>query len=108
MVDSVQAFIDTLDPAQRTLLLQEHTFANASRWHTYPQWALGSEQARLGLALGELSTQQWQAFDALLKAATGSGARGNHTRGAREDRALRPRGGHAPTGHRRLSAGATA
>lgn len=73
VLSRAKAFIATLSAEQRTRLLQDYTFANASRWHTYPQWALGKNKARIGLALGTLSAEQWQAFNGLLAAATGSG-----------------------------------
>jgi hypothetical protein len=65
-------FIGTLSDAQRADLLQEYTFANASRWHTYPQWYLG-RRGRIGLRLETLSETQWGALNALLAAATGTG-----------------------------------
>jgi hypothetical protein len=67
------ALIATLSDEQRSHLIQPYTFANASRWHTYPEWALDGDQARIGLRLSTLSDEQWGAFDALLAAATGSG-----------------------------------
>lgn len=71
-LDQANAFIATLSDAQRAALLQEYTLANAARWHTYPQWALGRRQARTGLRLSTLSAEQWDALNALLAAATGS------------------------------------
>lgn len=73
VLQRANAFIATLSEAQRAALLQEYTFANAARWHTYPQWALGRRQARIGLKLSTLSAAQWDALNALLAAATGSG-----------------------------------
>lgn len=72
------AFMETLDSDQRTALVQPYTFANAARWHTYPQWGLSRRQARLGLGLGTLSDTQWSALDALLAVATGSGSNEGH------------------------------
>ncbi|WP_249976906.1 DUF3500 domain-containing protein [Vreelandella olivaria] len=74
VLDRANAFMATLDNGQRTALVQAYTFANAARWHTYPQWGLSRGQARLGLALGTLSDAQWSALNALLAAATGSGS----------------------------------
>lgn len=77
VLDRAHAFIATLDDAQRADLLQEYTFANASRWHTYPQWYLGKwylgRRGRIGLRLETLSETQWRALNALLAAATGTG-----------------------------------
>jgi hypothetical protein len=73
VLQRANAFIATLSDAQRAALLQEYTFANAARWHTYPQWALGRSRARIGLRLSTLSAEQWDALNALLAAATGSG-----------------------------------
>ncbi|PAT50200.1 hypothetical protein CJU41_00960 [Pseudomonas aeruginosa] len=73
VLNRANAFIATLSNKQRADLIQEYTFANAARWHTYPQWGLSRRQARLGLRLGTLSDAQWIALNALLAAATGSG-----------------------------------
>ena len=73
VLERANAFMATLSAEQRASLLQPYTFANAARWHTYPQWGLRGSQARIGLALGTLSAPQWEAFNALLAAATGSG-----------------------------------
>jgi hypothetical protein len=73
VLQRANAFIATLSDAQRAALLQEYTFANAARWHTYPQWGLGRRQARIGLRLSTLSAEQWDVLNALLAAATGSG-----------------------------------
>ncbi|WP_200901765.1 DUF3500 domain-containing protein [Pannonibacter phragmitetus] len=77
VLDRAHAFIATLSDAQRADLLQEYTFANASRWHTYPQWYLGKwylgRRGRIGLRLETLSETQWRALNALLAAATGTG-----------------------------------
>lgn len=66
-------FMATLSDAQRATLVHEYTFANAARWHAFPQWALERNQARLGLRLGDLSAAQLQALHALLAQTTGSG-----------------------------------
>lgn len=73
VLERANAFVATLSDAQRDDLLQEYTFANAARWHTYPQWALNRKQARIGLKLSTLSAKQWEALNALLAAATGTG-----------------------------------
>jgi hypothetical protein len=73
VLERANALIATLSDAQRAALLQEYTFANAARWHTYPQWALGRSRARTGLRLSSLSAEQWDVLNALLAAATGSG-----------------------------------
>lgn len=65
-------FAALLSPEQHAALMQPYTFANASRWHNYPQWSMGA-RGRIGLRLETLSEAQWEAFDALLAAATGSG-----------------------------------
>jgi hypothetical protein len=49
------ALIATLSDEQRSHLIQPYTFANATRWHTYPEWALDGDQARIGLRLSTLS-----------------------------------------------------
>ncbi|WP_051707660.1 MULTISPECIES: DUF3500 domain-containing protein [unclassified Streptomyces] len=67
-----EAFRDSLNEEQRADLQQDYTFENASRWHTYPQWYLG-ERGRLGVDLRTLSDGQWDALNALLAAATGTG-----------------------------------
>ncbi|MBB4481260.1 DUF3500 domain-containing protein [Rhizobium etli] len=72
VLDRANGFIATLSDNQRSALLQPYTFANASRWHTYPQWYLG-RRGRIGLRLETLSKTQWSALNALLAAATGSG-----------------------------------
>ncbi|MBX5242026.1 DUF3500 domain-containing protein [Rhizobium sp. NLR22b] len=72
VLDRANAFIATLGDEQRSALLQPYTFANASRWHTYPQWYLG-RRGRIGLRLETLSETQWSALNALLAAATGTG-----------------------------------
>ncbi|ANF57158.1 DUF3500 domain-containing protein [Halotalea alkalilenta] len=74
VLDRANAFMAMLDDEQRAALLQEYTFANAARWHTFPQWGMRQRQARIGLALGTLSDAQWSALNALLAAATGSGS----------------------------------
>lgn len=77
VLERARAFIATLSDAQRDDLLQEYTFANASRWHTYPQWYLDRwylrGRGRIGLRLETLSQRQWGALNALLAAATGTG-----------------------------------
>lgn len=77
VLERAQAFIATLSDAQRDDLLREYTFANASRWHTYPQWYLSrwylGRRGRIGLRLETLSQRQWGALNALLAAATGTG-----------------------------------
>lgn len=73
VLTKANAFMATLGDKQRTALVQAYTFANAARWHTYPQSGLSRRQARIGLRLETLSDTQWGALNALLAAATGSG-----------------------------------
>lgn len=73
VVEAAQAFIGTLTEKQRSEVVQAYSFVNAARWHTYPQSSLGRKQARIGLRLGTLSQVQWNALDAVLSAAMGSG-----------------------------------
>ncbi len=68
-----RAFLDSLSEDQRAVAVHPYTFANAARWHTFPQASLGRSRARLGLRLGDLSEAQTRAFGALLAAATGGG-----------------------------------
>ncbi|MFK4073728.1 DUF3500 domain-containing protein [Ectopseudomonas khazarica] len=72
VLQKANAFMETLSDTQRDALVQRYTFANAARWHTYPQRDLSRREARLGLSLGELSQRQLQALNALLTVATGS------------------------------------
>ncbi|MBX7442539.1 DUF3500 domain-containing protein [Arthrobacter sp. MAHUQ-56] len=77
-----QAFQATLGSDLQAQLLQDYTLANAKLWSNLPQGLLGggmaggpmggSTGARIGLSLGDLNAAQLQAFNALLKAATGS------------------------------------
>jgi hypothetical protein len=73
VLNSARAFMATLTDTQRAALVQEYSFANAARWHTYPQSALSRRQARIGLRLETLSDTQWSALNTLLSVATGSG-----------------------------------
>lgn len=72
VLSRAHAFMATLTDTQRAALIQEYSFANAARWHTYPQSALNRRHARIGLPLETLSDTQWRAFNTLLAAATGS------------------------------------
>ncbi|MEU9888195.1 DUF3500 domain-containing protein [Sphaerisporangium sp. NPDC051011] len=72
ILQRADAFKAALTEKQRAQLLQPYTFENASNWHTYPQWYLG-DSGRVGLDLGTLSDEQWDALNALLAAATGTG-----------------------------------
>ncbi len=69
VVARAKEFLATLDADQRSRVLQDYSLANAARWHTYPEYALGD--LRLGLSTGTLTDVQWKAFDALLAAALG-------------------------------------
>ncbi|ELX13517.1 hypothetical protein Jab_1c21510 [Janthinobacterium sp. HH01] len=69
-----QDFMATLSARQRADLVQDYTYANASRWHTFPQRSLSRGKARLGLRLGDLTAPQRHGAMALLAAATGGGA----------------------------------
>ncbi|PKR53635.1 DUF3500 domain-containing protein [Thalassospira marina] len=73
-----RAFAKSLSDGQRNDLMQAYNYENAARWHTYPQWYLNRpwnvfDRPRIGLRLETLSDDQWQALNALLKAATGTG-----------------------------------
>ncbi|WP_198539729.1 DUF3500 domain-containing protein [Rhizobium sp. LCM 4573] len=72
VLERARAFAAALSDKQRSDLLRPYSLANASRWHTYPQWGMG-RRGRIGLRLETLSPSQWQHLDALLAAATGSG-----------------------------------
>jgi len=65
-------FENSLTEEQRADLEHPYNFDNASRWHTYPQWYLGS-RGRLGVDLRTLTDEQWTSLNALLAAATGGG-----------------------------------
>lgn len=69
---AAQGLMETLSPAQRDALVLDYSFANATRWHTYPDATLGSRRNRLGLQLEGLSQEQWNAVYDLLDAALGS------------------------------------
>ncbi|MFD5823941.1 hypothetical protein [Lentzea sp. NPDC060358] len=47
MVKKAKAFLAKLNESQRSRVLQDYSLANAARWHTYPDFALGD--LRLGL-----------------------------------------------------------
>ncbi|MFD6141585.1 DUF3500 domain-containing protein [Promicromonospora sp. NPDC060271] len=70
-------FRNILDEERRADLEHPYTFENAANWHTYPQWYLGDE-GRLGVDLSTLSQEQWDALNALLAAATGTGERNGY------------------------------
>ncbi|MFH8590682.1 DUF3500 domain-containing protein [Streptomyces rimosus] len=72
VLEAAQSFQASLGRRQRADLLHPHTFANARRWHTYPQWSLG-RSGRLGVNLASLSGVQWEALTRLLEAALGTG-----------------------------------
>ncbi|WP_319518905.1 DUF3500 domain-containing protein [uncultured Martelella sp.] len=72
VLTAAQDLMETLSPAQRDALALDYSFANATRWHTYPDATLGSRRNRLGLQLEGLSEDQWGAVYALLDAALGS------------------------------------
>ncbi len=72
ILDRARAFAATLSDRQRSALFQTYSLDNAFRWHTYPQWGMG-RRGRIGLRLETLSATQWQALNALLAEATGSG-----------------------------------
>ncbi|MEW5423441.1 DUF3500 domain-containing protein [Amorphus sp. 3PC139-8] len=72
ILDAALNLMDTLSPAQREALVLDYNFANATRWHTYPDATLGRRRNRLGLQLDGLSEEQWNAVYALLDAALGS------------------------------------
>ncbi len=78
-----QAFAATLSSELQATLIQDYTLANAALWSNLPQALLGGAMGpsrggvgakgpRLGIALTDLDDAQLAAFNALLKAATGS------------------------------------
>ncbi|MGZ0199912.1 DUF3500 domain-containing protein [Streptomyces sp. RM1] len=72
ILEAAERFEASLGRTQRADLLHPHTFANARRWHTYPQWSLG-RSGRLGVNLASLSGAQWKTLTRLLQAALGTG-----------------------------------
>jgi hypothetical protein len=78
-----QAFQASLGTDLQSQLLQDYSLANAKLWSNLPQALLsggmgggpggaGGTGPRIGLSLADLDTTQQAAFNALLKAATGS------------------------------------
>lgn len=78
-----QAFYNTLGSELQAAVLLDYSLDYAKRWSNLPQGLIsgggapgggggGSSQARVGINLGQLSDEQLTAFDALLKAATGT------------------------------------
>ncbi|MFJ5985376.1 DUF3500 domain-containing protein [Lentzea sp. NPDC092896] len=69
VIKRAQEFLAALSAEQRSKVVLDHSLANATRWHTYPEWALGD--LRPGLSTGTLSDVQWKALHSLLSAALG-------------------------------------
>lgn len=78
-----QAFYNTLGSELQAAVLLDYSLDYAKRWSNLPQGLISgggapgggggsSSQARVGINLGQLSDEQLTAFDALLKAATGT------------------------------------
>jgi hypothetical protein len=74
VVALANAFAATLDDDQLADLEQEYSLANAALWSNLPQALLRDGEARIGLQLATLNEEQLAALDALLLAATGTGA----------------------------------
>lgn len=71
---AAQAFAATLDSASKASLMQTYSLANAEKWSNLPQSLLHGNQARIGLQLSKLSTDQKTALNTLLQAASGTSA----------------------------------
>jgi Protein of unknown function (DUF3500) len=70
LVKAVEAFKATLSASQITSLQYSYTVAQAQKWSNLPE---GLYKGRVGLKSSTFSTDQWTAFYALLKVATGTG-----------------------------------
>jgi hypothetical protein len=69
---AAQAFAATLSADQSSSLMQTYSLANAEKWSNLPQTLLRGSQARIGLQLSTLSSDQQKALAALLQTATGT------------------------------------
>ncbi|SON57739.1 hypothetical protein HDIA_4198 [Hartmannibacter diazotrophicus] len=71
VVEAAQVFFLSLTPSQREAVLNPYSFSSATHWSNLPEKDMA--HARAGLSTGTLTPAQWQAFNGLLAAATGSG-----------------------------------
>jgi hypothetical protein len=71
VVERGKAFLASLSAAQRAAAVIPYSFAAASHWSNLPEQDMW--RRRSGLSTRALSQEQWQALNAVLKAATGSG-----------------------------------
>ncbi len=70
IVALAEAFAATLTEEQQALLYQDYTFENATNWSNLPSGG-GPGGTRVGITLGDLTDEQFTAFETLLAAVTG-------------------------------------
>ncbi len=71
VVERAKAFLASLSRAQRAEAILPYSFSAASHWSNLPEQDMW--RGRSGLSTKTLSPTQWQALNALLEVATGSG-----------------------------------
>lgn len=71
VVERAKAFLASLSAAQRAEAVVPYSFAAASHWSNLPEQDMW--RGRSGLSTKTLSQEQWEALNAVLEAATGSG-----------------------------------
>lgn len=71
VAEKAQIFLASLTPAQRAEAVVPYSFSAASHWSNLPEQDMW--RSRPGLSTQTLTSQQWQALNAVLASATGSG-----------------------------------